>query len=282
MGTAAGSPAPDATGPHPAGPHVGLVAVVTGASRGIGAGLAASFAAEGMRLGLCARSTPAAPDGADALTAPVDVTDAAAVDAFAAAVADRFGRIDLWVNNAGVLGPIGPLAEADPADLDAHVATNVLGVAHGTAAFARHVRSRRGGGTLVNLSSGAATTPYRGWAAYCASKAAVEMLTEVVGLEEEASGLAAYAVAPGVVDTDMQALIRATPESAFPDVGRFHRLGADGAFATPAWVARSILESCVDPATRLRPAPGGGSVAFRVPDPPRAGQPAPRPGDVHP
>jgi len=267
VGTAAGSPAPDATGPHPVGPHVGLVAVVTGASRGIGAGLAASFAAEGMRLGLCARSTPAAPDGADALTAPVDVTDAAAVDAFAAAVAHRFGRIDLWVNNAGVLGPIGSLAEADPADLDAHVATNVLGVAHGTAAFARHVRSRRGGGALVNLSSGAATTPYRGWAAYCASKAAVEMLTEVVGLEEEASGLAAYAVAPGVVDTDMQAQIRATPESAFPDVGRFHRLRAEGSFATPAWVARSILEACVDPTTRLHPAPGRGSVALRVADP---------------
>ena len=244
-----------------------LVAVVTGASRGIGAGVAAHFAARGIRLGLCARSVPVAPEGPDAVVSAVDVTDAAAVDAFAREVVDRFGRIDVWVNNAGVLGPIGPLADADPAALERHIATNVLGVAHGTAAFARHVRSRPGGGTLVNLSSGAATTAYRGWAAYCASKAAVEMLTEVVGLEEEASGLRAYAVSPGVVDTDMQALIRSTPESAFPDVARFHRLREEGAFATPEWVARWILERCVDPSTRVVPGPDRGSVAFRVPDP---------------
>ncbi len=250
------------------GPFVGLVAVVTGASRGIGAGMAGHFARQGIRVGLCARSAPVAPDGADALVAAVDVTDPAAVDGFAGEVAGRFGRIDLWVNNAGVLGPIGPLAEADPSALGAHVAINVLGVVHGTASFARHVRSRPGGGTLVNLSSGAATTPYRGWAVYCASKAAVQMLTEVVGLEEQASDLAAYAVAPGVVDTDMQALIRATPESAFPDVARFHRLSDEDAFVTPEWVAESILVGCVDRATRLRPAPGRGSVAFRVPDPP--------------
>ncbi len=263
----------DAPGPpRPTGsPVAAPVVVVTGASRGIGAGLADAFAAQGMRLGLCARTRPAPPDGAEAVADRVDVTDAAAVDAFARLVADRFGRIDVWVNNAGVLAPIGPLATADPAELAANVATNVLGVAHGTAAFARHVRARPGGGTLVNLSSGAATSAYRGWAAYCASKAAVEMLTEVVGLEERDAGLAAYAVSPGVVDTGMQALIRATPPDAFPDVARFRRLADEDAFATPAWVARWILEWCVDPDTRLVPDPGRGSVAVRVPDPPGGG-----------
>ena len=266
MGTVPVVDGPGSDPPGTSGRHTGLVAVVTGASRGIGAGLAGHFAGQGMRLGLCARTTPTVPDGAEALAAAVDVTDAAAVDAFALAVAGRFRRIDLWVNNAGVLGPVGPLAEADPGDLAAHVATNVLGVAFGSAAFARHVRGRPGGGTLVNLSSGAATSPYRGWAAYCASKAAVEMLTEVVGLEEEAHGLAAYAVAPGVVDTDMQALIRSTPASSFPDVARFHRLRDEDGLASPGWVARGILEACVDPATRRRPDPGRGSVVHRVPD----------------
>jgi NAD(P)-dependent dehydrogenase (short-subunit alcohol dehydrogenase family) len=229
--------------------------------------MAGYFAARGIRLGLCARAVPVAPGGAAATVAAVDVSDAAAVDAFANEVVDRFGRIDLWVNNAGVLEPIGPLAEADPSALQRHVATNVLGVMFGSATFARHVRSRPGGGTLVNLSSGAATSAYRGWAAYCGSKAAVEMVTEVVGLEEQESGLSAYAVAPGVVDTAMQALIRSTPEAAFPDVGRFHRLAADDAFATPDWVAKWILEWCVDPATRLVPDVGRGSVGVRVPDP---------------
>jgi NAD(P)-dependent dehydrogenase (short-subunit alcohol dehydrogenase family) len=246
------------------------VAVVTGAARGIGAGLAVYLAGRGFRLGLCSRNRPEPPPGADVVMAALDVADAPAVDRFADDVVARFGRIDLWVNNAGVLDPVGPLADADPAALERHVATNVLGVMHGTATFARHVRGRPGGGSLVNVSSGAATSPYRGWAAYCASKAAVEMLTEVVGLEEAASGLVAYVVAPGVVDTDMQALIRATPADAFPDVARFHRLHDEGAFLTPAWVGECIVERCLDPATRWLPEVGRGAVHFRVPEQPDA------------
>ncbi len=247
-------------------PYRQLVAVVTGASRGIGAGMADHFARQGIRLGLCARSVPAAPEGGEAYVAAVDVSDAAAVDAFADEVAARFDRIDIWVNNAGVLGPIGQLAEADPAALERNIATNVLGVMYGSATFARHVRSRPGDGTLVNLSSGAATSAYRGWAAYCGSKAAVEMVTEVVGLEEQESGLRAYAVSPGVVDTGMQALIRSTPQSSFPDVERFQRLADEDGFATPDWVAGWILEWCVGPVTRLTPGAGRGSVSLRVPD----------------
>jgi NAD(P)-dependent dehydrogenase (short-subunit alcohol dehydrogenase family) len=251
------------------------VAVITGASRGIGAGIAAHLADRGFALGVCARTVPVvrhrAAAFAFALTAAVDVVDPESVDRFADAVVDRFGRIDLWINNAGVLDPIGPLADADPGALARNIATNVLGVTNGTATFARHVRGRPGTGSLVNVSSGAATKPYRGWAAYCASKAAVEMLTEVVGLEERAAGLLAYAVAPGVVDTDMQALIRTMPPGVFPDVERFRRLRDDGAFSTSEWVARCILERCLDPATRWAPEPGRGSVSFRVPDPPEEG-----------
>ena len=242
------------------------VAVVTGASRGLGAGLAAHFAAHGLRLGLCARTRPTPPAGADVVTAVVDVADADAVGRFADEIVARFGRIDLWVNNAAVLEPIGPLADAAPDELERHVAVNVLGVLHGTAAFARHVRSRPGGGSLVNITSGAATSPYRGWAAYCASKAAVDMATEVVGLEEADAGLLAYAVAPGVVDTDMQALTRTMPPERFPDVGRFVRLHEEDAFLSPAWVGRCILERCLDPDTRWLPVAGQGSVRFRVPD----------------
>ena len=198
----------------------------------------------------------------------LDVGNAAALNRWTDEVVARFGRIDLWVNNAGVVDPIGPLADADPTALDRHVATNIFGVMHGTAAFARHVRSRPGGGSLVNISSGAATMPYRGWAAYCASKAAVEMLTEVVGLEEAGSGLVAYVVAPGVVDTDMQARIHSTPVEQFPDVERFRRLGDEDAFVTPDWVGECILARCLDPATRWKPKPGRGVVHFRVPDQP--------------
>jgi len=238
----------------------GTVAVVTGASRGLGAGLATALAGAGWRLGLCARSSPPVPGGAEVVARPVDVADADALEGFAATVLERFGRIDVWVNNAGVLDPVGPLAEADPAALRVHVDTNVLGVLLGSRVFARHVRGRPGGGVLVNVSSGAGSRPEEGWAAYCASKAAVDMLTEVVAREERSHGLRAYALAPGVVDTDMQALICATPASTFPSVGRFVRRYEEGAFNSPGWVAAFLLELVADP--RL----AAGAVRLRVPD----------------
>ena len=219
----------------------GGVAVVTGASRGLGAGLAAAFSARGIRLGLCARHRPAVPEGSEAVAAALDVTDALAIDGFVHDVVERFGAIDLWVNNAGVLPPIGALREANSEDLRRHFEVNVLGVALGSAAYARHVRGREGGGVLVNISSGAATTVYVGWAPYCASKAAVDMLTAVVAKEERDAGLTAYALSPGAVDTDMQSLIRATPATVLPAADRFRRLSAEGRFNSPEWVAEFIL-----------------------------------------
>ncbi len=235
-------------------PASGRVAVVTGASRGLGAGLAVHFAAAGMHLGLCARHKPAlaartrptARDGRvvraeTPVVAAVDVTDRAALERFADDVVVRFGRIDLWVNNAGLLGDIRPVAEADPAASARTVAVNVTGTLHGSAVFAAHVRRRSGPGVLVNISSGAATKPYEGWGAYCASKAAVDQLTRVLALEESRHGLRAYALSPGVIDTEMQTAIRASDERDFPEVERFRRFAADDRFNSPAWVADHIL-----------------------------------------
>ena len=232
----------------------GRVAVITGASRGLGAGLAVHFAAAGLHLGLCARHRPKlvadrrpiAHDGQGIpaevpLRAAVDVTDHTDLAAFAAAVIDRFGRIDLWVNNAGVLVPIGLLVDSDPRETARNIEVNVVGVLNGSSLFARHVRSRPGGGVLINISSGAGTRPYAGWAPYCASKAAVDQLTRVIALEEAPYGLAAFSVAPGVVDTDMQAMVRGTAEKNFPEVERFRQIAAAGSFNSPAWVAHHLL-----------------------------------------
>ena len=254
----------------------GRVAVITGASRGLGAGLAAHFAAQGVRLGLCARTEPAplvtrsktrarvTETPRDDVRVALDVTDRAALDRFAADVVARFGRIDLWVNNAGLLGPIGPLAELDPGEVARTVEVDVTGVLHGSAAFAAHVRSRPGPGVLVNISSGAATKPYIGWAVYCAAKAAVEQLTRVVALEEAPHGLAAFAVSPGLVDTDMQAAVRAADEASFPEVERFRRAAAEHRFNSPAWVGSHILALAFG---GERPE----AVSVRVPDQPAAG-----------
>jgi NAD(P)-dependent dehydrogenase (short-subunit alcohol dehydrogenase family) len=113
---------------------------------------------------------------------------------------------------------------------------------------------------LINLSSGASSKAYAGWGAYCAAKAAVERLTEVIALEEAEAGLRAYSVAPGVVDTDMQALIRETSDDRFPDVERFRALEREGAFNSTRFVADELLAIAFDPGRR--PA----SVAVRLAD----------------
>ena len=250
----------------------GRVAVVTGASRGLGAGLAVHFAASGMHLGLCARhrprlvvrTRPTAQGGhivssETPVLSAVDVTDRDALARFADAVVERFGHIDLWVNNAGLLGPIAPLALADGAAVAQTIEVNVTGVANGSSVFAAHVRERPGRGVLVNISSGASTKPYEGWAAYCASKAAVDQLTRVVALEEARHELAAYAVSPGLVDTEMQGAIRDADAAWFPERERFRRAAEEHRFNSPGWVAEHILALAFG---TERP----DSVTLRIPD----------------
>ena len=103
----------------------GRVAFVSGASRGIGAGIAEHFAARGLRLVLCARSDAALPDSDDVLGRRVDVRDEAGMDALVAEAEARFGAIDLWVNNAGVLDPIDPLRDVSLDAFREHLDVNL-------------------------------------------------------------------------------------------------------------------------------------------------------------
>ncbi|HWN71838.1 MAG TPA: SDR family NAD(P)-dependent oxidoreductase [Haliangium sp.] len=238
----------------------GKVVVITGASRGIGAGLAKELAGRGMRLALCARSPSPLPARADGFQMQVDVTDADAVFRFAAEAESRLGAIDLWINNAGVLAPVGPMRDIAPAAFLDHLRINVMGVVHGSQAYIAHVR-RRGGkpqGVLINISSGAAWQAYAGWGPYCASKTAVDRISETVQLEE-AEYLRVHAVAPGVIDTDMHALIRACTPEQFPLVEMFHDMKARGTFNSMAFVAEHLLRYAFDPDAR----PAG--VLVRVP-----------------
>lgn len=248
--------------PLPADRLAGRVAVVTGASRGLGAGIAERLAQHGLVLGLCARHRPDTPAGAErAVTDAVDVTDAAALRSFAGQVERELGPIDLWVNNAGVLEPTGPQRHHDPAAVDRALLVNIGGVANGTRAFTSATSAAPGRRrVLVNISSGAARSVYQGWSIYGATKAAVDHFTEIVAAEEP--DLVCHAVAPGVIDTDMQACIRAEDESDFPAVERFRDLHRTGAWNSPAWVADhlcGLLAGTLDP----------DDVVYRVPDEPR-------------
>lgn len=224
--------------------------VITGASRGIGAGIANECIARGFNVGVCARSKPDFGERDNVLSLAADVTDEAAVQKLCDETVARFGRIDLWINNAGVLKPIGPLRSCESAEVQQHLAINVMGVFHGTKSFSNHVRGRDGEGVLINISSGASTSAYEGWGAYCAGKAAVDRLTEVVALEEKDTGLRAYAIAPGIIDTDMQSLIRSCSPEQFPMVEKFQELKEDDAFSSESFVAKSLLAVAFEPDAR--------------------------------
>ena len=221
------------------------VALITGASRGIGAGLARAFHRRGMKLALCARSEPdngEVPEDRERVHYQrVDVTDYRALEAFAAESEERLGPIDLWINNAGLLEPIGRLAEVDPGAVRRHLEVNVLGVLHGMRIYLERLHDAGRTGTIVNISSGAAHMPYEGWGAYCAGKAAVDMLSRVAAREERASGIRIHALAPSVVETGMQELIRRQDAHDFPMVERFRELHVSGKLLGPESPAPAIL-----------------------------------------
>ena len=239
----------------------GKLVVVTGASRGTGAAVAHRFHELGMRLALCARSEPALAGGPGVLVELLDVADGSAVEAFAKRVSAEMGVVDCWVNNASVLEPIGLVRETDPDDIARLFAINVMGVVHGSQAFVRQRRELTGGGgVLLNITSGAALVGQPGRAAYSASKAAVDRLSEALAAEEADAGIRVHAVAPGVVDTTMQETIRGVDERVWPDRERFVHLHRQGKLTSPGHVADWLAAIAFDPVHR--PA----EVVTRIPD----------------
>mgnify|MGYP006273675333 CR=1 FL=1 len=179
-------------------------------------------------------ATEGIPDLADHILADI-VSRSMAVDAL------------VLVNNAGVLGPIGPVEDLSPHELSTHIGVNVTAAMQLTASVLRAAENLKVPKTVVNISSGAATTAYAGWSAYCTSKAAIEMFTRVLAFEHAAdTEFRAVAVAPGVVDTEMQAVIRDTDESRFPHRSKFVELKETGRLSDPEKVAELILQAAFD------------------------------------
>jgi NAD(P)-dependent dehydrogenase (short-subunit alcohol dehydrogenase family) len=192
----------------------GRVMIVTGASRGIGAAAAVSLANAGATVVLVARDVEltgqvARAIGTAASVRPCDVSDYAAFGALVAETKARFGRIDALINNAGVIEPIASIAESDPAAWANNIAINLTGAYHAIRAVLPEMLAA-GGGTIVNVSSGAAIRPLVGWGAYCSAKAGLHMLTRAIALETPGKGIRVFGFQPGTTDTDMQVLIRAS------------------------------------------------------------------------
>jgi 3-oxoacyl-[acyl-carrier protein] reductase len=223
---------------------VGKVAIVTGASRGIGAAAAAALSEAGAAVMLAARSLSQAEENAQRISAAggkamaieCDVADYAACQRLVRETAQRLGPPDILVNNAGVIEPIATVATADPREWARNIEINLIGAFYAIRAVLPGMLER-GHGDIVNVSSGAAMRPLEGWSAYCTGKAGLAMLTRAIDLEHRASGIRVFGFQPGTTDTDMQVTIRASGMNMISQIPR--------AQLTPvAHPARAIVYLC--------------------------------------
>jgi NAD(P)-dependent dehydrogenase (short-subunit alcohol dehydrogenase family) len=195
----------------------GRVAIVTGASRGIGAAAAFVLAKAGAAVMIVARDGKRVSQLAEEIVATggraaalaCDVADYESVRKMVAETEQQLGSIDILVNNAGVIEPISALVQSDPAAWGRSIEVNLVGAYH-TAHATLPRMLEAGKGTVINISSGAAHRALEGWSAYCSAKAGLAMLTSAIALECADAGVRVFGLAPGVIDTDMQAAIRAS------------------------------------------------------------------------
>jgi NAD(P)-dependent dehydrogenase (short-subunit alcohol dehydrogenase family) len=219
----------------------GKTVVITGASRGIGAEAAGVFAAAGANVALIARSSDAieklaAEIGEQAIALTCDVASYASVEGAIAKAKETFGSVDILINNAGVIEPIAHLASADPDEWGTVIDINLKGVFNGMRAVLPMMIAS-GGGSIFTISSGAAHGPVEAWSHYCASKAAVKMLTECVHKENGADGIRAIGLSPGTVATQMQVEIKASGINPVSQLDWDVHIPAD-------WPARALLWMC--------------------------------------
>lgn len=223
----------------------GKTAVITGASKGIGAEAARAFAAAGANVVLLARSEGpitelASEIGENALAVGCDVSDYEAVTKATAAAKSKFGQIDILIGNAGIIDPIGHLAQADPAAWGKTIDINLKGVMHGMHAVLPDMVAQ-GGGTIITVSSGAAHGPVEGWTAYCSSKAGAYMLTRATDKEYRDRGIRVLGLSPGTVATDMQREIKASGINPVSQLDWSDHI-------PPEWPAQALLWMCTSEA----------------------------------
>lgn len=184
----------------------GKVAIITGAGSGMGAAMVELFCAQGAKVVAAdisgKQNEVARRAGANCVPIRVDVSAKDDVQAMVQLAIDRFGRLDILCNNAGVQGSLGKTGEHEPEDFDSVIAVNLRGVFLGMR-YAIPRMLEQGGGSIVNTASMAAITAFPQMPGYTASKGGVAALTRVTAAEYAAQKIRVNAIAPGAIDTGM-------------------------------------------------------------------------------
>jgi len=231
---------------------IDTVAILTGASRGLGAALARALLARPNTLliavarhGNADLDAQAQAQGTQVRQIQADLSDpnraARLAQDLCASLPEQAQQYRL-INNAGTLGPVGRSDElSDAASIARAFNLNVVAPMVLTAHFLATTRDWASDRRVLNISSGAGRNPRAGWGVYCATKAALDMATRVASQESDAHGARLVSLAPGIIDTDMQAHVRASDPNSFPALAQFQALHSEGQLAAPADVARRIL-----------------------------------------
>jgi NAD(P)-dependent dehydrogenase (short-subunit alcohol dehydrogenase family) len=223
----------------------GKRALVTGATKGIGADIARAFASAGATLVLSgrdeeelatARRTLSEDHGVEVRTVAVDLAQSDGPSRLADAAGDAFGGLDVLVNNAGI-SHTQPVVDTDPALFDETIAVNLRAPALLAAAVGRAMLAGGTGGSIVNVASAAALAPLAEHYAYCASKAALLMATKVLAHELGPHGIRANSVCPTVVLTEMGQRVWGAEEKSAPMIARIPL----GRFAVPHEVSDAVV-----------------------------------------
>ena len=219
------------------------VALVTGAARGIGAATAIALARRGIAPVLAVRDADAARPvleevarmGVACRIETCDVADHAAVTAAVQRVRGDWQRLDIVVNNAGQIDPIGHLGDTDPGQWARAIGVNLVG-AYNVVHACLPALLASPAAAVLNVSSGAAHAPREGWSAYCSSKAGLYMLARSIGEEYGSRGIAAFSLQPGVVDTGMQVRIRASGMNEISRIPRENLAAPEFSAGVIAWL----------------------------------------------
>ena len=218
------------------------LAIITGGGTGIGAALARRLAEHchvlivGRRPGPLKETRGLNPEKIRTVVADVSTPEGRAA---VVGSVRHDETVPFLVHNAGSLGPVAPLAEVDPVSWRSTMAVNFDAPLFLTQAVLPKMPSG-GGGRILHVGSGAARSAYRGWGAYCASKAGLHMMYRVLDLELAPRGVRVGSVRPGVVDTPMQDLVRDQDAGVFPDLPRFLDLKESGSLKDPVEVAQFL------------------------------------------
>jgi glucose 1-dehydrogenase len=188
----------------------GKVAVITGASRGLGKAIAQAYARQGARVVLSARTpkdieknaADLRAEGLEAVALACDVSDSAQVEALARFAIEKHGGFDIWVNNAGTAGTYAPTVDVAPGLFLGVLHTNILGTYYGSIMAMRHFLPRKSG-KLINILGAGSKAPVPNQNSYGSTKAWIRVFTLALAKETKDSGVGVYALQPGLMDTDL-------------------------------------------------------------------------------